>query len=455
MTLPRQRVVTVADLFCGAGGTSTGACQAIRELGHIPKLTAINHWQVAVDSHSANHPGQRHLCASVDSLNPRHLFAEGELDILWGSPECTHHSRARGGKPMKDQSRATAWCITRWAEALRPDIIFVENVPEFAEWGPLGSNSLPLISRRGETFRAWLETLRSIGYRVDHRILCAADYGDPTTRKRLFIQAVRGRRKIVWPEPTHQPTNDADLFTGTLPRWRAARDVVDWSIPGRSIYGRKKPLAPKTLARIAEGLRKYGIKPSVVMMEHGGRVMDADHPLPTITTARGGAMAIVEPFLLPQQSCGILRSVSLPCPTISTSGAIALIEPCLLPQHSGTALRSIEEPFPTVCGSGSIALVEPFLVKYYGTATTIPIDEPLDTVTTKDRFGLALPEVTLEGERYRLDIRFRMLTPGELTKAQGFPSEYRFSGTKTEQVRQIGNAVPCGFARALVRAALG
>lgn len=121
--------MTIADLFCGAGGTSEGACEAAIACGRTPKLTAINHWPVAVATHTANHPGARHYCASLDSLNPRDLFREGELDLLWASPECTHHSQARGGKPINDQSRATAWCVTRWAEALRPTTILVENVP--------------------------------------------------------------------------------------------------------------------------------------------------------------------------------------------------------------------------------------------------------------------------------------------------------------------------------------
>ena len=417
-----SRTIAMADLFCGAGGTSTGAIQAIRQMGYEAKVTAVNHWPVAVATHEANHPGARHLCAAVDSLNPRHLFKEGELNILWGSPECTHHSRARGGKPMQDQSRSTAWCVTRWAEALLPDYVFVENVPEFVEWGPLGVNGKPLASRKGQTFKAWIQTLISIGYRVDYRILCAADYGDPTTRRRLIVQAVRGKRRVTWPEPTHLANREPDLLRGELPRWRAARDIIDWTIPGHSIYARKRPLAPKTMARIMEGLRRYGLKPSIVAMEHGGRVCDVDRPMPTITTARGGAFGVTQAFLLPQ--------------------------------HFGTQLRPVDEPVPTVCGSGCVALVEPFLVSYYGNGEARDINNPLDTVTTRDRFGLAQPEVVVDGERYRMDVRFRMLTPGELAKAQGFPGDYQFTGTKTEQVKQIGNAVPCGLSRALVGCAL-
>jgi DNA (cytosine-5)-methyltransferase 1 len=399
-----KKTITLADLFCGAGGSSTGAIQAIEELGYRSRLTAVNHWPRAVETHTANHPNARHLCASVDSLNPRHLFGDGELNILWGSPECTHHSRARGGKPMLDQSRATAWCVTRWAEALLPEIIFIENVPEFAEWGPLGANGKPIVGRRRETFEAWLGTLRSLGYKVDHRILCAADYGDPTTRSRLFIQAVRGRRNIVWPEPTH--SRESDLFN--RPRWRGAWNIIDWSIPIHSVTARTRPLAPNTMKRIKEGLEKYRGEAFIVSMEHGGRADSIRRPLRTVTTAKGGAFGLA--FLLPQHGGGKLRPLSDPSPTVATAGAISLI------------------------------------VEYYGNGGSRCVSEPLPTVTCKDRFAL----VQSEGST----LFFRMLQPRELAGAQGFPSDYHFTGTKTEQVRQIGNAVPCGFARALVSAAL-
>jgi len=400
--------IRIADLFCGAGGTSTGAVQAARNLGHAVELTAVNHWDRAVATHTANHPEARHLCASVDSLNPRHLYPDGRLNILWASPECTHHSRARGGKPMNDQSRATAWCVTRWADALHPACIMVENVPEFAEWGPLGDDGKPVSEQKGRTFFAWVETLRALGYTVDWRELCAADYGDPTTRTRLFVQAVRGDRRIVWPEPTHVP--ELDMFA--KPVWRSAAEaVIDWSIPTPLIADRKRPLAPKTMARIREGLRRYGGGPFVVAMEHGGRTVDAGAPLPTVTCAKGGAMGVA--FLVNTAHAGERKP------------------------------HSIDRPVPTACGNrGDLALV----VEYYGNGQARPVTEPLPTVTCNDRFAL------IEVNESR--IGFRMLQPHELAAAQGFPRGYQFTGNKTEQVRQIGNAVPCGFSRALIAAHL-
>lgn len=450
--------VNIADLFCGAGGTSTGAVEAIESLGFSSKLTAINHWPVAIATHTKNHPSARHFCVSIDDVNPKNLFKEGELDVLWASPECTHHSTARGGKPINDQSRATAWCVTRWAETLRPKVILVENVPEFETWGGIGSNGRPLKNKKGETFQAWISTLRSLGYRVDYRVLCAADYGDPTTRRRLFVQAVRGRFKNVWPDATHAPTAEkqaADLFGAERKPWVPARDIIDWSIPGTSIYERKRPLSPKTMKRIMDGLAKFGIAPSIVTMEHGGGVRSAERPLPTITCAKGGAIGVVMPHLLPQQAGGALRPVSRPVPTVSTDGAIGLIEPFILPQHGSNNPRSIHRPAPTVTTtSRGVGLVEPFIVEFYGTGRPVSVSLPLGTATTKARFGLARPEVIVDGERRLLDIRFRMLQPHELAAAQGFRGDYRFTGTKTEQVKQIGNAVPRRLARALCAAVL-
>ena len=400
-----RKPLNIADLFCGAGGTSEGAVEALRLLGYAPQLTAINHWPVAIATHTANHPEARHLCTSLDNINPRDLFAEGALDLLWASPECTHHSQARGGKPINDQSRSTAWCVVRWAEAVRPAIILVENVPEFETWGGIGANGRPLKGKRGATFLAWVTALESLGYAVDWRVLCAADYGDPTTRRRLFVQCVRGRRKIVWPDPTHAPRAEADLF-GTRAPWRGAGEhVVDWSIPTPSIAARRRPLAPKTIARINQGLRLHG-SPTIIAMEHGGRALSGSAPLPTVTCARGGAFGVA--YLLPQGGGGSLRPVSEPAPTVATAGAISLV------------------------------------VEYYGNGVTHPVSEPLPTVTCTDRFGL----VTVAGR----EIGFRMLKPHELARAQGFRPGYKFTGNQRDQTKQIGNAVPRHLARALVLA---
>jgi DNA (cytosine-5)-methyltransferase 1 len=450
-----SKTLHIADLFCGAGGTSTGALEALAALGYSSKLTAINHWDIAVSTHTKNHPEARHFCASLDSLNPRDLFTPGQLDILWASPECTHHSVARGGKPINDQSRATAWCVVRWAEALMPPVILIENVPEFITWGAIGADGRPMKSKKGATFAAWVGALESLGYKVGWKVLCAADYGDPTTRRRLFIQCVRGKRKVVWPDATHCRPKAPDLFSQTRRPWVTAREIIDWSIEGKSIYDRARPLKPKTMTRIMSGLHKFGLKPFITTMEHGGTIRSADRPLPTITTAKGGAMALTEPYLVKFRGTNNGADINRPAPTVTASGThLGLAEPFLLPQQSCGSLRPVSEPAPTISTAGAVALIEPFLVEYYGNGRAQSVDDPLGTATTKERFGLARPELLMDGTTYVLDIRFRMLQPHELAAAQGFPSDYQFTGTKTESIKQIGNAVPRNLARSIVLAAV-
>jgi DNA (cytosine-5)-methyltransferase 1 len=216
----------MADLFAGAGGASAGAIRAIEAHGYDVELVAVNHWDVAVATHSVNFPGARHHCVDLDAAKPLELVPEGRLDLLWASPSCTEHSYSKGGRPIGDQKRATAWCVVRWAETLLPRRIIVENVAQFLKWGPLDSKRRPVANRRGEIFEAWVNAIRSLGYRVEWNILNAADFGAPQTRSRLFVQARRDRRKIVWPVPTH----------GRLGKpWRAAREIIDWQYPIESI----------------------------------------------------------------------------------------------------------------------------------------------------------------------------------------------------------------------------
>lgn len=433
--------ITATDLFCGAGGTSTGILRACAELGRSVRLLAINHWDTAIDTHTRNHPGVRHLCQSLDSIDPR-KESIGPLDLLTASPECTHHSNARGGKPMSDQSRASAWHVVRWAETKQPRFILIENVREFRNWGPLNADGKPSKSGKGKTYQAFLTALRSLGYFVEDRLLNAADYGDPTTRVRLFIMARRGR-KPTWPRPSH------------VMRWKSARGIIDWEHKGKSIFERKKPLSRNTLRRIEAGLRKFGGDSFLIHITHAGgedRCSSLDNPLPTVTTAKRGEMSLIEPFLVQLRGTtqahigSSAKSIDGPCPTLTASGShVALCEPFLIGQQSCAAPRAVSEPVPTICASGAVALVEPFLVKYYGTGLATSVDEPVDTITAKDRFGLVEPR---ESGR-RLDILFRMLQPRELARAMSFPDDYQFAGTREAKVKQIGNAVPVETAKAL------
>lgn len=495
--MPRK--IIAADLFCGAGGTSTGLLAACEAAGVPLQLVAVNHWDIAISTHAKNHPHAEHLCSNLDNVDPRKLVQGGVLDLLVASPECTHHSVARGGKPINDQSRASAWRVVEWCSQITVNHVLIENVKEFRTWGPLGSNGRPLKRRKGETYQAFLNALRALGYTVEDRVLNAADFGDPTSRERLFIQAWRGRKPIQWPAATHGPRIEpaaAVLFEkAPAPRrpYRTAREIIDWSIPGESIFRRKRPLSPNTMNRIYKGLIKFaglpfivpqlsgganrgldqpiptitttsrGIgfcEPFIIAMEHGGHVRSIDRPLNTITTARGGAHGVCMPYLIRfngshrgrQDGAGRGQSIDQPLSTLDTSNRLGLVQPFIVPTNHGKDGRShdIDRPMPVITTVDAWALIEPYLVKYNGTGGPMPVSEPLDTVTAKDRFGLVEPMLAEEQGSYAiLDIRFRMLQPHELAAAMSFPKSYHFVGNREQKVKQIGNAVPVQLAKAL------
>ena len=280
-----KKTLEIVDMFCGAGGESTGIMQAAYALGMNINLTAINHWEVAIETHSKNHPSANHLCQSVELLDPVKVIKGNKVKMLWASPECIFHSNARGGRPRSEQGRASAWLILKWCSDLYIERVIIENVPEFLSWGPLDSKGHPIKSQKGKTFKAFITSLQSLGYMVDWRILTAADYGDPTTRRRLFIQAVKDKKRIIWPEFTH--TNCAENLFG-YKSWIPARDIIDWSIPGTSIFDRKKPLADATLKRIAVGIEKYWkdyAKPFLAVLYGSNDVCSLEKPLPSVTTS--------------------------------------------------------------------------------------------------------------------------------------------------------------------------
>lgn len=397
----RRREVTAADLFCGAGGTSEGLARACAAAGRPLRLIAVNHWQIAIDTHRRNHPEATHVCAALEGLNPRDLVPSGRLNLLVASPECTNHSVARGGRPINDQSRASAWLILKWLQELYVENVLIENVAEFEWWAPLGANGKPLKSRRGELFQQFIATIRAMDYTLEYRKLRAANYGDPTTRERLFIMAKRGRNKrIPWPEATHaQSGKTANLF-GDLKPWRSAREIIDWSLEGTSIFHRKRPLAEKTLKRILAGMQKFQWpEPFIITLRQHLAARSVNEPIPTVT-AGGSHIGLVEPvaFVLQQQSNGAPRSVDDPVPTVATAGKISLIEPFTVPMnHKRDRLRSVGEPVQTVTATSSdIGVVSPFMIPYRGerlgqAPRTHAIDEPMPAVTTERGHALVEP----------------------------------------------------------------
>jgi DNA (cytosine-5)-methyltransferase 1 len=440
-------VIHVADLFAGAGGCSTGLLMAATDRGERVDLVAVNHWPTAVETHTRNHPEARHFCASVETLDPRVAVPGGKLDILIAAPECVFFSSARGGRPIDDQRRASAWSILRWLELLDVRNVLIENVPEMRQWGPLGKNHRPLKAHKGETFNAFIAALRSMHYAVEWKVLNAADYGAATTRRRLFIQAWkipgnRSRAAIHWPDSTHSKAGSTTLFGGRK-RWRGAREIIDWSLPSQSIFTRKKPLQPATIRRILEGLRRFGgpalepflvvlrnhmagrpldapvptiaagghvglAEPVIVKLTHGDRKRERsiDEPLPTITTANRGEIGIAEPFIVQpahgsgggRGDTGRVHSVDAPIGTIPASNRFALAEPFLIPFHSereGQTPRahSIDEPMPVIpaTGDGKFGVVEPFILGQQSGSVARSVEEPTPTIATDGALSLAEP----------------------------------------------------------------
>lgn len=463
--MSRRKKFLVADLLCGAGGSSTGCQRALADLGLEMELVCVNHWGVAIETHKLNHPEARHYCQDIASVRPHQVVPEGYLDLLMASPSCTHHSVARGGKPTSDQQRSDPWHVITWLTELDVERIIIENVWEFTGWGPVDPKTQrPIKERKGEYFRQWIATLEGLGYVVEWRKLNAADFGDATTRQRFVLMGRKQRpgRKAVaigWPMPTHRKREGGklELFPGMKP-WRPAREIIDWSLKGKSIFERKKPLAPKTLARIHAGAVKFGWpEPFLDALRNHMAAQGVDGPLPTIAasglhigvaTPMQVVMPAAEPFILSRQSEGAPRSTDAPMPTNTT-----VHSPVLVTAYYGanTGCTSGDEPLPTITTKDRFGVVVP-LTHAGGHDRVIDIEQPTSMIAATGHVNLV--EGVVDGER-RYDILFRMLEPHELAAAMGFTDEdfaYEFAGTKTEQVKQIGTAVSVAKMRACVGA---
>lgn len=427
----------VVDLMCGAGGSSEGAEQAFAELGLDIDLRVLNHWQIAIDTHSRNHPNAKHYCQDIATARPRVIAPEGRVDLLMASPSCTFHSNARGGLPTSDQQRADPWHIVTWLAELDVDRIIMENVWEWRHWGPVDQiTGRPIKEKRGVYFNAFLGVLRQFGYDPEFRKLNCVDYGEAQSRPRLIMTAKK-HRKAVFPEPTHGEGRA---------RHRPARDIIDWSIPGQSIFSRKKKLAPATLERIENGLvRNNWPEPFLVVLRNHMAGRSLDDPLPAIA-ANGTHIALAQPFVLSQASGGVGRGVDSPLPTLCTGGAVSLIAP-YYGSGSGETCTSVDRPLPTMTGKARFGLVMPVTHSDRSCRARDVDTDPLPTITTAKRGELALVH------SLGFDIHFRMLQPHELAGGQGFPEgKYSFSGNKAEQIKQIGNAVPVRLMKACVLA---
>lgn len=457
----------VVDNFAGGGGASLGIETALGR----PVDFAINHDAEAIAMHRANHPATRHFCESVWDVDPVALARGRPVDLGWFSPDCTFHSKARGGKPFRDRNRARrrrglAWLVVRWIKAVRPRVIMLENVEEFADWGPLTPEGTPDPARRGLTFRRWHAQIENLGYRIDMRELRACDYGAPTTRKRLFVIARRDGEEIVFPEASHGP------WAGAQP-YRTAAECIDWSIPCPSIFEPGRDLVENTLRRIARGVGRFVLDdPHPFLVTARGtresQLKSTAHSIlePLRTISAGGIHhSLVVPTLINtrngerQGQAPRIRDIQAPYPTVTAKGSQGAVVAAFLARHYGgheNDGQSLRAPMHTITTVDHHALVYAFLLKYYGTAVGQSVQEPMHTVTTKDRFAL----IQVHGEpHYIADIGMRHLVPRELYRAQSFHDGYiiapEFNGRplpKTAQVRMCGNSVPPVVAEALVRA---
>lgn len=481
----------LVDNFSGGGGASVALEKALGRNVDI----AVNHDAAAIAMHEANHPHTKHYQEDVYKVNPATVCAGRAIDVAWFSPDCTHHSRARGGKPRSNKIRGLAWVVLKWASLpkwQKPRVIFLENVEEFQTWGPLDKKGQPIKEKAASTFLLWVSHLQALGYKVEWKTLKASDYGAPTIRKRLFLVARCDGEPIRWPEPTHgRPTKGSKL----LP-WRTASEIIDWSIPCPSIFERKRPLVENTMKRIARGLQRYVIdepNPFIVQVTQSSNLAPKPiyEPLRTITTAKGGEFAIVSPTLVQCFGESVARDVSEPVATLTGKNKQMLVAAFLAQHNTGMTghdmrkplstivgrgtqqqivtshmikLRgtckdgqSVKEPVPTITAGGKhLGEVRAFMLKYYGTATGQDIAAPLGSITTRDRFGL----VMVHGEPYQIcDIGMRMLSPRELFNASGFPADYIIRPiingkqmSKSASIARCGNAVPPDPAEALIKA---
>ncbi len=429
----------IIDCFAGGGGASVGIELALGRCVDI----AINHDPEAIRMHKVNHPNTIHLTEDIFKVDLQKYVKGRHVALMWASPDCTSHSKAKGGQPRYSGLRILPWAVYKHAKAILPDVIIMENVVEIQKWGPLDKNGYPIKESEGEEYKKFIGSMKLLGYEFESRELVAADYGAPTTRKRWYAIFRRDDKQIVWPKPTH-----SQYATIGLKPWKECGDYIDWSDLGTSIFGRKKELAEATQRRIANGIRKYIVKnpnPYIVKDERAVAFMIQYHGEQKAGDSRG-------------------QLLTEPIKTIDTSNRYGLVTAFITKFYKTGIGQGCDEPLHTITTSqGHFGLISGFLIKYYGTGCGQKLSEPLSTITTKDRFGLVNVIVDIKGEQYIIvDIFLRMLKPSELKVMQGFPQDYiidrdinyKHYPTK-EQVARIGNSVVPIMAQKLVEANCG
>lgn len=403
----------IVDNFAGGGGASTGIEMAT---GYSVDI-AINHDPEAIKMHKANHPRTKHYCEDVWQVDPVKACKGHTVGLAWFSPDCKHFSKAKGGKPKDKFIRGLAWVACRWAGLVRPRVIMLENVEEFKTWGPLNRGHHPIKTKQGKTFERFVQQLTDLGYKVEFRELVAADYGAPTMRKRFFMIARCDGKPIVWPEPTHGPADSEAVRAGLLKPYVGAYTQIDFSKPCPSIfdtseeikekYGIRavRPLAPKTMDRIARGLIKFVLEnpePFIIQCKFNNDAQDIRKPLGTITTI--GSHLLVEPYMVQIGQTGFTadrsKDVREPLTTIVSKNEHCLIEPKLAPiidkayggNYQGSGSR-VDEPIDTITTVDHNRLIVPTLIQYHsetaqGEVRGQTIKDPIMTVDGSNRYGL-------------------------------------------------------------------
>lgn len=395
----------IVDNFAGGGGASTGMELATGR----PVAIAINHDPAAILLHKTNHPFTEHLQASVWDVDPVKVCRGRPVGLAWFSPDCKHFSKAKGKALLDRNIRGLAWIVLRWAAKVRPRVIMLENVEEFQTWGPVRKGK-PVKKKAGQTFLKWKRQLSDLGYVIEHRELVAADYGAPTTRKRFCLVARRDGQPIVWPEATHGPRDSEEVKAGKLKPWRSAAEIIDWSVPGYSIFATKqeiwdaygvkavRPLADNTMRRIIRGVDKFTIKngqPFIVQQKFNNQAQGIIRPLTTITAV--GSHEVIEPLLAPMTVTNTTNSVGStvgnPVHTVTTAGNQLLTAANLIQYHTEQSEKvrgqGMGDPMMTVDSSNRYGLTCANLVEYYTSGRPLDVDTPLHTVTSHDREALA------------------------------------------------------------------
>ena len=401
----------IVDNFAGGGGASTG----IEVASGRPVAIAINHDPDAILLHKTNHPYTEHLQASVWDVDPVEVCRGRPVGLAWFSPDCKHFSKAKGAALVDRNIRGLAWIVLRWAGTVRPRVIMLENVEEFQTWGPVRKGK-PIKKKAGQTFRKWKQQLSDLGYKIEHRELVAADYGAPTSRKRFALIARCDGKPIVWPEPTHGPRDSEEVKAGKLKPYRSAAEIIDWSIPGYSIFESKqqikekygvnavRPLADNTLRRIIRGVDKFTIrsgKPFIVDCNHsgGGHVRSVTEPVNTMTGKYTGGLCAANliQYHTEQTENARVSGLNTPINTVDSSNRYALACANLVEYYGNGNPLDLKEPMHTATSHDREALVSAHITKYFdggykgcGDAA----NKPISTITALPRHGVCAAHIT-------------------------------------------------------------